>query len=157
MLSPDIEFTSPQRGKYWGNLFIKVLDFYGGNRISVNPTFTFVFNKHLSANIDYQYDHIKFPVEYSDNGSGLFQSNLVILSASYYFSSKVSFKILSQYDPSNDAISSNLRFRYNPREGTDLYVVFNQGLNTDRTRLDPHLPVVDNQAVIVKFVKTFTL
>ncbi|HET9824018.1 MAG TPA: hypothetical protein VFP87_01725, partial [Chitinophagaceae bacterium] len=57
----------------------------------------------------------------------------------------------------NHAISTNLRFRYNPREGTDLYVVLNQGLNADRTRLDPHLPVVDKQAVIVKFVKTFTL
>ena len=157
MLTPDIEFTSPQKGKYWGNLFVKVLDFYGGNRISVQPNLTFVFNKHLSANIEYQFDHIKFPVEYSDNGNGSFESNLIRLSASYYFSSKVSFKILSQYDPLNHAISSNLRFRYNPREGTDLYIVFNQGLNTDRTRLDPHLPVVDNQAVIVKFVKIFIL
>jgi uncharacterized protein DUF5916/cellulose/xylan binding protein with CBM9 domain len=157
MLTPDVEFTLPQKAKYWGTTFIKVLDFYGGNRITIQPNFTFVFNKHLSANLEYEYTHIKFPVEYSDNGSGLFSSNLVRLSASYYFSSKVSFKILSQYDPSNDAISSNLRFRYNPREGTDLYVVFNQGLNTDRSRMDPHLPVVDNQAVIVKFVKTFIL
>ena len=33
--------------------------------------------------------------------------------------------------------------------------VFNQGLNTDRTRLTPHLPVINEQAVTVKFIKTF--
>jgi hypothetical protein len=157
MFTPDIELTLPQKGKYWGTLFVKILDFYGGNRITFQPSFTYVFNKHLSAHIEYEYDHIKFPDGYSDNGNGLFRSNLVRLSASYYFSSKVSFKVLSQYDELNRTISSNLRFRYNPREGTDLYVVFNQGLNTDVTRMDPHLPVVNNQAVIVKFVKTFTL
>ena len=44
----------------------------------------------------------------------------------------------------NNTISTNLRMRYNPKEGTDLYVVLNQGLNTDRkSRLDPHLPVVE--------------
>ena len=80
-----------------------------------------------------------------------------ILSGFLLFFIKGFFQILSKYDPLNHAISGNLRFRYNPREGTDLYVVFNQGLNTDRTRLDPHLPVVDNQAVIVKFVKTLIL
>ena len=157
MFTPDIELTLPQKGKYWGSLFIKLLDFYGGHRITIQPNFTFVFNKHLNARIEYEYDHIKFPDEYSDIGNGLFRSNLVRLSASYYFSSKVSFKILSQYDELNRVVSSNFRCRYNPREGTDLYIVFNQGLNTDVTRMDPHLPVVNNQAVIVKFVKTFTL
>jgi hypothetical protein len=107
--------------------------------------------------IEYQYDHIQFPVEYSDNGKGLFQSSLIRLNIAYYFSSRFSLKILTQFDYLNNTISSNLRLRYNPKEGTDLYVVLNQGLNTDRTRLDPHLPVVDKQAVIVKFVKTFTL
>lgn len=157
MFTPEIQLTLPQKAKYWGTLFIKLLDFYGGTRISLLPSFTYVFNKHFNANIEYQYDHIKFPDTYSDNGDGTFESNLVRLSASYYFTSKVSFKILSQYDHLSHGVSSNIRFRYNPREGTDLYVVFNQGLNTDRTRLDPHLPVVDKQAVIVKFVKTFTL
>jgi hypothetical protein len=157
MYSPEINFISPQQGKYRGSMDVKLLDFYGGKRFSVVPNLTYFFNKHLNAMIEYQYDHIQFPVEYSDNGKGLFQSSLIRLNIAYYFSSRFSLKILTQFDYLNNTISSNLRLRYNPKEGTDLYVVLNQGLNTDRTRLDPHLPVVDKQAVIVKFVKTFTL
>jgi hypothetical protein len=73
----------------------------------------------------------------------------------YFFSSKVSVKLLSQFDDLSNQVTSNLRIRYNPREGTDLYLVFNQGLNTDRTRLTPHLPVIDAQAATVKFIKAF--
>ena len=65
--------------------------------------------------------------------------------------------MFSQLDDLSNQVTSNLRFRYNPEEGTDLYVVFNQGLNTDRTRLDPHLPVVDAQALTIKFIKTFDM
>ena len=76
MYSPGINFISPQQGKYRGSMEVKLLDFYGGRRFSVVPNLTYFFNKHLNAMIEYQYDHIQFPVEYSDNGKGLFQSSL---------------------------------------------------------------------------------
>ena len=156
MLSPDITFTTPQKSKYRGSLFVKFLDFYGGKRITITPSFTFVFNKHLFATVEYEYDQIKFPNAFSDNGNGLFQSNLMRLIVSYYFSTRFSVKMLSQYDQLNNLLTSNLRFRYNPREGTDLYIVFNQGLNSNITRLKPTLPVVNNQAFIIKYLKTFS-
>ena len=157
MFSPDLEYSLPQKSKYYGSLFVKVLDFYRGHRFTLQPNITYVFSKHLNARIEYEYDRIKFPKEFSDNGNSLFQSNLVRLIMSYYFSSSLSIKLLSQYDELNNVISSNLRLRYNPREGTDLYVVFNQGLNNNTERLTPHLPFVNNQAIIIKFSKTFTL
>jgi hypothetical protein len=157
MFSPDIAYTTPQKSKYHGELFVKILDFYRGHRITIQPNLTYVFNKHLNARIEYEYHRIKFPIEFSDNGSSLFQSNLLRLIVSYYFSSTLSCKLLSQFDQLNHSISSNLRFRYNPREGTDLYIVFNQGVNSNTSRLTPHLPIVNNQALIIKFLKTFTL
>jgi hypothetical protein len=103
------------------------------------------------------YDHepLVFPDEFSDDGNALFKNHLLRVNLAYFFSSKVSVKLLSQFDGLSNQVTSNLRVRYNPGEGTDLYIVFNQGLNTDRTRLTPHLPVVDEQAVTVKFIKTF--
>jgi hypothetical protein len=157
MFSPDIDLTTPQKSKYRGALFAKFLDFYGGKRLTLSPNLTYVFNKHLFASVEYEYDRIKFPNEFSDNGISLFQSNLTRLILSYYFSIRFSVKLLSQYDELNKMFSSNLRIRYNPREGTDLYIVFNQGLNNDRARLNPHLPFVSNEAVIIKFLKTFIL
>jgi len=157
MFSPDIEYTLPPKGNSYGALFLKFPDFYGGHRVTVQPNITYIFNKHFNTGIEYEYDRIKFPNDFSDNGNGLFQSNLIRLILSYYFSTKVSLKLLSQYDQLNNTISSNLRFRYNPREGTDLYVVFNQGLNNNTERLTPHLPFVNNQAIIIKFSRTFAL
>ena len=78
------------------------------------------------------------------------------LSVSYYFSTGLSVKMLSQYDQVNNLLTSNLRIRYNPREGTDLYIVFNQGLNSNTTRLKPTMPVVNSQAFIIKYLKTFS-
>ena len=157
MYSPGINFISPKQGKYRGSMEVKLLDFYNGKRFSVVPNLTYFFNRHLNAMLEYQYDHIQFPVEYSDNGKGLFQSSLIRLNVAYYFKLSIFLKILTQFDQLSNTISTNLRMRYNPKEGTDLYVVLNHGLNTDRARLNPHLPVVDNQAIIIKFLKTFTL
>jgi hypothetical protein len=157
IFSPGIELTSPQKSNYYGDVFLKFLDFYSGRRISIRPNFTYVFNKHLIASIEYEYDRIKFPDYFSTNGDGVFLSNLIRLNLSYYFSSRYSLKLLSQYDQLSHLVGSNLRFRYNPREGTDLYILFNQGMNCNVNRLAPKLPIINNEAVIVKFVKTFIL
>lgn len=112
----------------------------------------------MQIGIDYEYNHIQFPTEFaSGDNNALFISNLIRLNISCYFSSKISIKLFTQYDDISDKVSSNLRFRYNPVEGTDLYVVFNQDLNTDPLNMMPELPVVNNQGITVKFVKTFTV
>ncbi len=157
MFSPDIDFISPQQTTYFAELVMKGGGFYGGKRISIIPSATYIFNKHFKISVEYEYDRIQFPAVFSDDGNSLFQSNLLRLNLAYFFSSKLSVKLLMQLDDLSNQISNNLRIRYNPQEGTDLYIVFNQGLNEDRIRLTPHLPVVNTQAVTVKFVKTFAV
>ncbi|HYK44292.1 MAG TPA: DUF5916 domain-containing protein [Parafilimonas sp.] len=157
MFTPDVDIIAPAQSTYNAGLSMKWGDFYGGNRISISPTASYIFNKHFKVGIEYEYDRVQFPDEYSDNGNALFQSNLLRLNIGYFLNSKISVKLFSQLDDLSNQVTSNLRFRYNPEEGTDLYIVFNQGLNTDRTRLDPHLPVVDAQALTIKFIKTFDM
>ncbi|HXL55539.1 MAG TPA: hypothetical protein VN958_04730, partial [Chitinophagaceae bacterium] len=142
---------------YSAELEMKWGDFYGGKRISIIPSASYIFNKYFKMGIEYEYDRIQFPAEFSDNGNALFKSNLLRLNIAYFFSSKISVKLLSQLDDLSNQVTSNLRIRYNPQEGTDLYIVFNQGVNTDRARLTPHLPVINAQAVTVKFIKTFNV
>jgi len=157
MFTPDIDFIAPQQSSYSAELVMKGGDFYGGKRISIFPSASYIFNKHFTIGVEYEYNHIQFPAEFSDDGNALFQSNLLRLNLAYFFSSKISIKLLSQLDDLSHQITSNLRFRYNPAEGTDLYIVFNQGLNIDRTRMDPHLPAVSTQAFTLKFIKTFAV
>ncbi|MCX6274468.1 MAG: DUF5916 domain-containing protein [Bacteroidetes bacterium] len=157
MYSAQVYLNSPQKTNIRGDLSLSGFDFYGGKGISVSPSLTYIFNKHFSAEASYELNRIQFPENFSDNGNSIYLSNLFRLNLSVFFSSKLSVKLLSQYDNLSNSVGSNLRFRYNPREGTDLYIVYNSGINTELNRLDPHLPLIDNQAVVVKFSKTFGL
>ncbi len=51
---------------------------------------------------------------------------------------------------------TNFRFRYNPREGNDLYIVFNEGRNTYRNIDEPRLPLYNSRSILVKYTYTFT-
>ena len=157
MYSPSIYINSPQKSSLRADIFGQFLDFYGGDRITVAPGITYIFNRHLTAQAAYEMNHIRFPEKFSDNGKSLYLSHLVSLNLSVFLSSKFSVKLLSQYDNLSNSLGSNLRLRYNPREGTDLYIVYNSGMNTRLNRLDPHLPLMANQALVVKFSRTFGL
>jgi len=157
MVSANAGFLSTSTNHFSYGIVSTAGDFYDGMRWSISPGLNYSLNKHFAFSMEYEYNSIDFPDAFSDNGNGLFVSNLVRFNASYFLSSQVSVKLLTQYDDLNNQLSSNLRFRYNPREGTDLYIVFNQGMNSNRNRMEPTLPVLNNQAVTVKFTKTFAL
>lgn len=154
MLTANVTFAGPKNKRLYGLLNATYGKFYGGDRTSVSPSLTLNFTSHLSAAVDYEFNHILFPNHYSIVGDGLFETNLVRLNLSYYFSSKFSVKLFTQYEDLSNEVSSNLRLRYNPKEGTDLFIVFNQGLNTNRNIYNPHKSTISQQAVTIKFIKT---
>jgi hypothetical protein len=98
----------------------------------------------------YQLDVIRFP---GRNQS--LNNHIAGLRALYMFSTKLSLSAFVQYNSAIHKVISNLRFRYNPREGTDLYLVFNEGRNTWLDREVPILPVYDQRNITLKFSYTF--
>jgi len=60
-----------------------------------------------------------------------------------------------QYSSSDRLGINNIRFRYNPREGNDLYIVYNDQYNTYLRREIPNLPFCDFRKLIVKYTYTF--
>jgi hypothetical protein len=74
----------------------------------------------------------------------------------YMLNTKFTVSAFSQYNSLANGIVSNLRIRYNPREGNDLYIVFNEATNTDRDRLNPMLPITNNRTILLKYTYTFT-
>ena len=98
----------------------------------------------------YQLDLIRFP----DRGQAL-NNHIAGLRALYMFSTKLSFSAFVQYNSAINKVLSNVRFRYNPKEGTDLFVVFNEGRNTWLDREVPNLPEYDARNITVKFTYTF--
>lgn len=86
-----------------------------------------------------------------------FTSHVARLRAEVMFSVHTSLATFVQYNHTDDAFVANLRFRYNPREGNDFYIVWNEGLVTDPDAFDPVRPRADARTILVKYAHTFTL
>jgi hypothetical protein len=72
-------------------------------------------------------------------------------------STKTSLKAFIQYNTAINRVIGNIRFRYNPREGNDFWIVYDEGLNTDLHRVTPELPVSAGRTILVKYTYTFKL
>lgn len=95
------------------------------------------------------------PKAMATNGESQYQSNLVACGIAFTQSIYFSAKALMQYDDISKTVGGNFRLRINPKEGTDLFIVYNPRLHTafpNRER-----PIVDQQSFIIKFTKTFSL
>jgi hypothetical protein len=60
-----------------------------------------------------------------------------------------------QYNSAASAAIANIRLRYNPKEGTDFYLVINESFYTDRESEVPPLPPYGSRAVMIKYSTTF--
>ncbi len=155
MLNNAISLVSPQQSNYTASVYVSYGGFYGGKRIFISPDFTYWINKHLNVSATYEYNHINFDTYFEEVKNTTYESSLLRFGVNYNFSTRYSLKSYFQFDDLSHQTSTNFRFRYNPKEGTDLFIVVNQGLNNARTRLDPKLPYINNQAITIKFTKTF--
>ena len=72
-------------------------------------------------------------------------------------STQVSISAFAQIDSNADVIITNIRFRYNPREGNDLYLVYDEGTNIDRYSTDPVRPRTGSRTLLLKYSYTFNM
>ena len=77
------------------------------------------------------------------------------LKTEYMFSTKLSASAFVQYNSEVNTVTSNFRFRYNPREGNDLYLVYNEGTNTDLDRDALSIPRMADRTLMLKYIYTF--
>ncbi len=124
--------------------------FYDGRRTTLRlmPSWSILPDFSLSGL--YEYDRLIFPRRSQDFAAYLIQVRLLAT-----LSTKFSVLAFVQYNGADDIAIANLRLRYNPREGNDLYIVYNEGLNTDRFKDIPPRPLSDSRALLVKYSYTF--
>jgi len=127
--------------------------FYDGKILNLGPAAIF-FRPSSSVNfgLDYQYSLIT-----ADARDQKFTSHLVRLKTDFTFTTKLSLSAYFQYSSNDKFGVNNVRFRYNPKEGNDLYIVYNGEYNTHLYREDPELPFNEVQQLIVKYTYTFTV
>jgi hypothetical protein len=86
-----------------------------------------------------------------------FTAHVARFRAQVMLSTAISAVGFVQYSHTDNAVIGNVRLRFNPREGNDLYLVWNEGLVTDRTSFDPVRPLSTERTLVVKYSHTFQL
>jgi hypothetical protein len=136
----------------WTVLNFETGTYYDGRMISV----TAMPNWSISSSLVLSGAYIYSNVDFASRGQH-FLSHIARLKALLMFSTKLSLSTFIQYNTENHQVGSNIRFRYNPREGNDLWVVYNEGTNTDLTREIPNPPRLAARTVMLKYTYTFRL
>jgi hypothetical protein len=124
--------------------------FYDGWQATVEVIPIWHVSPHLELSGSYPYTRVRFP----DREQSL-DVHLGRVRIGTALNTKLSTKGFLQFNSTTHALSANVRFRFNFREGDDLWIVYNEAMNTDRDRSAPKLPLTDTRAVLVKY--TYTL
>lgn len=138
-------------GRLWRiNASTEFGQFYDGSNIQVELEPTWNLSRYLEFGGTYQFNRVRFP----DRDQEFFV-HLARIRTQISFSTAASISAFLQYSTAADVISANARFRYNFREGNDLWLVYNEGRNTDRMGENPVLPVLDSRTIFLKYTYTF--
>jgi hypothetical protein len=114
--------TSPGRRLY-ERLTVSPTEFYGGTRFNLNAAAGIRVSSQLSAEGQYNRNDVKMPW-------GDFVVNLASLRVDYTFTPRMTIRSLTQYNTSTYEFSNNIRFNFIYRPGSDLYVVYNDVVQT---------------------------
>lgn len=124
--------------------------FYDGWRFDFGFEPTWNVSLHLELSTEYSVNLVRFP----DRDQG-FDAHIVRFRAQTALNTQVSLSTFLQYSNIADLVTANLRFRYNFREGNDLWIVYNEGLHTHRSGSDLARPLTDSRTILLKYTYTF--
>ncbi len=126
--------------------------FFDGTRVQLILTPTWNVSRHLELGADYQISRIRFP----DRDQGV-DIQVVRMRVRTALDARASGNAFVQYNSVSDRLDLNVRLRYNFAEGTDLWLVYNEGLATERMT-DPGTPELPRslaRSLILKYTHTF--
>ena len=126
--------------------------FFDGTRFQVILAPTWNVSPHLELGGEYQYSRLRF--DDREQAADLHVARLRVGTAA---NAKASGNAFVQYSTASSRVDLNLRLRYNVSEGTDLWIVYNEGLRTERREFFdlPRPPLSTGRSLIVKYSHTF--
>lgn len=144
--------TTP-RGKLFNvNSIFEIGQYYDGTVYSIGITPDWIIRNTVQLKWTYQFNRALFPAREMQ-----FDAHVVRLNTLVTLGPNFSISAFVQYNSAIDAILANFRLRYNPKEGNDFYIVYNEGYNSDRYREFPVLPLTIQRILMIKYTYTFIL
>lgn len=124
--------------------------FYDGWKLSFYANPMINIGSGFYMGLTYYLDYVSFP-----SRTMRFTNHIPGLKGLLTLSTKTELSAFVQYNTAVDKVFANFRFRYNPREGNDFYLVYNEGLNTNISRKIPALPHSAGRTILLKYSYTF--
>lgn len=125
--------------------------FYDGQSFSLTTEPVFNISASVQLSGFYNYNYVDFPDRHQKMNSHVGRLKLL-----YMYNTKLSLSGFIQYNSLNNFVGSNFRLRYNPKEGNDFYLVYNE-IRPNSGYFDGGLKRVNflNQLFQAKYVYTF--
>jgi hypothetical protein len=139
-------YTFGSQRKVSGTASTRHGSFYAGNLHELSWRSRIEFSPQLYAEPTITWNDVGGPF-----GDGT--NNLVSTRLTYTVSPRMFFSALVQYQSRTDSISTNARFRWEYRPGSELFVVYNDGRNT----LARGIPDIQNRSFVIKVTRLFQL
>jgi hypothetical protein len=137
----NTEFSTPSGNSFSSQAGLIVGSFYDGWEVSISANPRWSVSSTLELEGNYEFNHVSFP-----SRNQQFKSRITRLHIIYMLNTKFFAMAFIQYNSVIDSVIANFRIRYNPREGVDLYLVYNEAVNSDR-----------NRAIMLKYTYTFNM
>ncbi len=125
------------------NIMSNIGGYFGGSRISANPSLRYRASENLTLAVSSSYNKVKLP-------GGNFTTNILRGRMQYYFTRHMFVQGLLQYNNVTKEFSTNARFGWLDFANTGLYVVFNELYDENAI-----VPGRQNRSVIIKYSYLF--
>ncbi|MCU0379180.1 MAG: carbohydrate binding family 9 domain-containing protein [Bacteroidales bacterium] len=146
----SVDITTPDSRAFYLKVLSETGPYFDGKRYSVRLQPTWNVSKQLELGASYSYDYVNF-----SERDQLLSNHIVGLKALFMLNTRFSANAFIQYNTSENIILTNFRLRYNPKEGNDIYLVINEGRNSDLSGEDPPLPAYNSRSILLKYTYTF--
>ena len=126
----EVRVRTARERELSGNFTLTAGEFYDGERLELRSEIVWKPSPLFNTSFLYEYNNVDLPV-------GDFDTHVVQLNLNFNFSPKLYWNITNQYDNVSDSFGINSRIRWNVRPGNDIYLVFNQEVDTFGGRWHP--------------------
>ena len=134
-----------QQRRFSANVMAEHGSFYGGQKTTLG-----VSRGRVSITDQFSVEP-SWSINWIDLPQGAFTTNLVGTRTTYTMTPLMFASALVQYNSRLNRVSANIRFRWEYRPGSEIFVVFNEDRNTEMERF----PLLRNRAFIVKVNRLF--
>lgn len=142
--TPSNKLLALRAGFVAGQYYDGTIVTFGPAELTMRPSASMKFS------LDYQYS--KIDVQERDQH---YSAHLARFKTEFTFTTKLSLLMFIQYSSDDKFGVNNIRFRYNPKEGNDLYLVYNGEYNSHLNREVPELPRSESNTLLLKYTYTF--